>query len=203
MKHSAFAFTAALAATLAAPAAFAFDDPAGDLLPSFTGTAVGALDILQSSAVFDSGTNTFTISATTNGHIAGMPGVAFAFGFDKGGANNAAFAAIGFPDVKFNAVTSLRADGTGAIGASAITPIISGNTISATFSANLLPGTGLDFANFTWALWSQDLTVSGLARNADFGPTANIQVSSVPEPTSWALMAAGLGLFALRRRVVR
>jgi len=175
----------ALVAAAAAPAAFAFDDPAGDLLPTFTGTPVGALDILQSSAVFDSTARTFTITAVTNGPVAGAAGVAYAFGFDKGGASNSPFAAIGFPDVKFNAVASLRADG---------------NSISATFSADLLPGTGLDFGNFAWALWSQDLAVSGLARNADFGPGANIQVSSVPEPASWALMAAGLGLFALRRR---
>jgi len=103
------AVATALVATAAAPAAFAFDDPEGDLLPSFTGTQVGALDILQSSAVFDSTARSFTISATTSGPIAGAAGVAFAFGFDKGGASNSAFAAIGFPDLKFNAVTALRA----------------------------------------------------------------------------------------------
>ncbi len=195
MKLLALSFSAV--AAIATPAAYAFDDAAGDILPSFTGTPVGALDILSSHATFDSVANTFTISATTAGPIAGMPGVAFAFGFDKGGANNSAFAAIGFPDVKFNAVVSLRADGTASTG---ITPVISGNTISATFSTDLLPSTGAAFGDFTWALWSQDLTVSGLARNADFGPGANLQVSSVPEPTSWALMAAGLGLFVLRRR---
>ena len=35
------------------------------------------------------------------------------------------------------------------------------------FSADLLPSTGFDFANFTWALWSQDLAVTGLARRDD------------------------------------
>ncbi len=189
----------AAALSLAAPAAFAFDDPAGDILGSFTGTPVAALDILQSSAAFDSVARTFTISATTAGPIAGAAGVAFAFGFDKGGASNSPFASIGFPDVKFNAVAALRADGTGVIGAVALTPVISGNTISATFSADLLPSTGLDFGSYGWSLWSQDLAVTGLGRNADFGPTANVQVSSVPEPAAWALMLAGLGLLARRR----
>jgi hypothetical protein len=201
MKTSMLAAVAALSTTLSALPAHAVEDPAGDLLPSFTGAPVAALDILESHASFDSASNSFTVSATTAGAISGASGVAYAFGFDKGGASNAAFAAIGFPDVKFNAVVSLRADGTGNVGSATITPVISGNTISATFSAALLPSTGLAFNAYTWALWSQDLAVSGLARNADFGPTANLQVSSVPESASWALMAAGLGLLAWRRRL--
>jgi PEP-CTERM motif len=199
MMNSLSIATALVVAT-SAPAAFAFDDAVGDLLPSFTGTPVGGLDLLQSSAVFDAATGTFTVTATAHGPIDGVADLGFAFGFDRGGANNAAFAAIGFPDVKFNAVALLRSNGTAAIGNTAIPVWVSGNTISASFSADLLPSTGLDAAQFTWALWSQDLSVSGLARNADFGPAANIQVSSVPEPGAWALMAAGLGLLALRRR---
>lgn len=198
MRRSSPLMLAAALLGAAAPA-LAVTDPAGDLLPSFTGTPNPALDILAAQVVFDAGTQRFELSATTAGPIAGVPGLAFAFGFDRGGAANTPFAAIGQPDVRFNSVVSLRADGTGSLGGTPVSTWIDGATIHASVEASRLPGDGRGPSEFTWALWSQDLAVAGLARNADFGPGANVQVSSVPEPGSWALLAAGLGWLARRR----
>ena len=68
--------------------------------------------------------------------------------------------------------------------------------------ASLLPSHGFADPDYTWALWSIDADVTGLPRNADFAPEANIRVSAVPEPANVALLAAGFGLlgFVARRR---
>ena len=51
-------------------------------------------------------------------------------------------------------------------------------------------------------MWSIDSRVTGLRRLADFAPNANIGVTAVPEPETYALFAAGLGLmgWVARRR---
>lgn len=203
MKHT-FRLIAATAALAAAANAHAVSDASGDFLASFTGAHVGALDILSADVSFDLTTNNFLLHAQTAGPIAGVSGAAYVFGFNRGGVANSPFGGIGEPGVSFNSAATLRSNGTGAVGASAVPTTIAGNDIFGTVSASLLPPNGFDARNFTWALWSIDTGVTGLPRNADFAPDANIRVAVVPEPETYALMLAGLaavGFVARSRRV--
>jgi len=88
------------------------------------------------------------------------------------------------------------------IGANAVSTHIVGNEIFSTVSASLLPSKGLAFKDYTWTVWSIDSRVTGLGRLDDFAPNANIGVTAVPEPETYALFGAGLGLMGLvaRRR---
>jgi hypothetical protein len=203
MKH-ALRFLAIAATIAAATSAHAVSDASNDFLASFTGVHVGALDILSADVSFDPTANNFRLHAHTAGSIAGVTGAAYVFGFNRGGTANSPFGTIGAPGVSFNATATLRSNGTGAVGATAVPTTIAGNDIFGTVSASLLPPNGFAAKDFTWALWSIDSTIAGLPRNADFGPDANIRVAVVPEPETYALMAAGLamlGVVARRRRV--
>ena len=88
------------------------------------------------------------------------------------------------------------------VGANAVTSHIVGNQIYSTVSASLLPSKGLAFKDYTWTVWTIDNRVPGLARLADFAPDVNIRVTAVPEPSTYAMLAAGLGLMGMvaRRR---
>jgi len=196
----------ACAALAASAGAHATTDAAGDFLASFTGTPVGALDIRAADVSFDAVANTFVLHATLAGPVAGAAGVAYVFGFDRGGSVNQPFAAIGFPDVRFNATVTLRADGTGVVGSNPVVTAISGNDVFGVVSASLLPSNGALPADYTWALWAIDSRISGAPRNADFAGTGNFAVAAVvPEPQSYALLLAGLAVVGsvARRRAAR
>ena len=191
------------AALCGAASAHAVADASGDFLASFTGTQLGAFDILQADVAYDPLAHVFRLHARTAGPIAGTAGAAYVFGFDKGGTANKPFGPIGVPDVAFNATATMRANGTGSVGSNAFSVSIVGDEIFGTVSETLLPGNnGRAFEDFTWALWAIDSTITGLPRNADFAPTANINVAVVPEPETYALMLAGLGAvgWVARRR---
>jgi hypothetical protein len=177
-------------------------DPQGDFLPSFSGSRNAALDLLSADVTFDASNNQFLLQASTAGQISGANGAAYVFGFDTGGKANTPFTTIGEPGVAFNETVVLKADGTGTVGTTPVYAHVVGDQIFATVSAALLPSHGFADADYTWALWSIDLNISGLPRNADFAPDANVGVSAVPEPGNVALLAAGLGLlqFVSRRR---
>jgi hypothetical protein len=193
--------TLLIAAGLAATAnAFAVTDPVGDFLPSFTGAHAAALDIVSADVAFDAAHGDFLLHATAAGPIAGTPSAAYVFGFDLGGTPKTPFGAIGEPGVAFTSTVILHSNGTGAAGSSAVTTRVVGDDIWAVVPIALLPTNGIADTDVTWALWSIDSNVAGLARNADFALDGDTRVSAVPEPAPLALMGAGLGLFACAAR---
>jgi hypothetical protein len=190
------------AAGLAAAAnAFAVSDPGGDFLASFTGPRIAALDILWADVTFDAAHDDFLLHATTAAPLAGTH-AAFVFGLNLGGTPKAPFATIGEPGVTFTSTVTLASNGRGSVGGTAVATSVHGDEIDAIVPAALLPTKGIADADVTWALWSIDSSVAGLARNADFAPDADIRVSAVPEPAPIASMLAGIGLLgvAARRR---
>lgn len=202
--HQVLRSLALFAGFAAAAGAHAGPDPAGDILQSFTGDrSVGAFDILSSDVTFDAGANVFLLHAHTAGNIADVPGAAYVFGFNRGGATNSPFADIGVPGVTFDASALLRSNGTGLSGVNPIVARVDGQDIFATVAASVLPPTGFEPGHFTWALWSVDTQIQGNFRNADFAPDANLQVAAaVPEPETYALMLVGFSVlgFVGRRR---
>ena len=105
--------------------------------------------------------------------------------------------------VAFTSAITLASNGTGAVGGTAVATHVHGDEIDAIVPAALVPTIGIADTDVTWALWSIDSTVTGLARNADFAPDGDIRVSAVPEPAPIASMLAGLSLLgvAARRRL--
>lgn len=188
------ALVTALAFTGCTLSVQAAQDPAYDLLPSFTGTPSAGLDLIEADVVFDSDSNTFALQARTLGPITDLQSGALVFGFNRGGSANQPFGAIGFGDISFNATALLRGDGSGSIGSTVIKVQVKGDTVSAVLPASLLPSQGLAPQDFFWALWAVDLAVTGLPRNADFIAASNLNVSVVPEPASLALLLAGIAV---------
>jgi len=194
--------TAALALSAQA---HAVTDPSGDFLAGYTGSRDAAFDVLSADVSYNPSTREFVFRTAVAGPVAAASGAAYVFGLNAGGATNTPFAPVGLPGVAFNRTVMLRADGTGAIGATPISEQIVGNQIFTTVSASLLPSNGLAFKDYTWSVWSVDTNVAGLARLADFAPNANIAVAVVPEPETYGMMLAGLGMLGMvaRRRARR
>lgn len=198
----------ACASTLAlcALSAAALTDPVGDFLPTFTGPANADLDVVSSFVNWDPVSQTFTASGTMAGAIGTTAGASFIWGFDRG-AGTERFVA-GTPStgvgVFFDSVLVLTGAGAGTInllnGTPAVTLApgsvqISGNTISATFAASLLPSNGRLFEQYGWNLWPR--SGPGNAAISDFAPDASTPVvTTVPEPATWALLLAALPALA-------
>lgn len=152
-------------------------DAVGDFLPSFAGPRNADLDAVRGEVTLDGAA--FTFSSTSAGTIGTTPGALYVWGVNRG-RGTARFGDLA-PGVLFDAVVVLRADGTGQVVdfTSAASPVASplpagsvtirGAEVTGRVPTTLLPGQGLQPAQYTVNLWPR----TGLGRNdqiADFAP---------------------------------
>jgi len=190
------------------------DNP-NDILSTFGGNKLLStdLDVLNATVLYDSTTDLFRLSATLNGTPGTTPAGLYVWGVNTGaGTANPGFTANGVNGVRFNEVVLVQPNGTGSVidtggggPGGTLDPgsvTISGNTISAVVSGSLLQSTGFNKIDYTWNLWPRDVSFGTLAdfnQIADFAPdNANFTTTpgSVPEPGTYALLLAGLGVVA-------
>ena len=196
-----------LAAPLAQAQSVTITDPVGDFLPSYTaGPQLADLDVTSFSLNYNSATSIFTIGATFAGPINPTTAGFYVFGVNTGTGTSRPFAAIGEGNVIFNQAIVIQKNGTGTIGATALSPssiTISGNSLTALVPLSLLPSTGFSPLQYGFNLWPRIGSGSN-SQITDFSPeNATLAISPAPEPATWASMLVGLtgaGGWARRRR---
>lgn len=220
MKRLTFA-PLALAACLAAPwtstlAASAVVDGYGDFLPTYTaGPTAGDLDVIAAAGFYDGLEQTFTLSAILADQVGTTAGALYVWGIDRGLGTErfvAGSPSIG-QGVFFDSVLIVRQDGTGIFNdfINGVVTDLDPASIHLSSVTVTLDDLSLDLfapdtagftspSQYTWNLWPR----LGLGANnqiSDFAPDGSnlsFQVTAVPEPETWAMLLAGLGLMGVR-----
>ncbi|MGZ3272924.1 MAG: autotransporter outer membrane beta-barrel domain-containing protein [Caulobacteraceae bacterium] len=137
------------------------NDPAGDFIPSYTGPKAGDMDVLFVQGVYDG--VTIRLDAVVNGTPGTTAGGAYVWGLQRG-QGTARFGPVA-PGVLFDSVITITPGSPTSIrdlvsGASFTLPasatVISGNKISLTFNASLLPNLGLTTPRYLINLWPRN-----------------------------------------------
>ena len=215
------AAAAAIAAVPAVSHAVATTDPVGDLLSTYPGPRGGDLDVVTTDVIYNG--NSFLFTTTLAAPVGTTPGGFYVWGLDRGQGTarfgqftvgNNTYDARG---VLFDSVVILRPGGASQVtdlvagtppttlAASAVS--ISGNQLSGTVAATLLPSLGLAPDRYTYNLWprftSAENPIAGNAQITDFAPDNSNNVVSVartgtvPVPSTLALGLLSLGIGAL------
>jgi len=154
-------------------------DPADDFLPTYSGPHAGDLDIARAQVTF-TGTE-FLFSATLQAAVGTTPEAFYVFGVDRGaGAATANFASIGFPNIVFDLVISVRPGGDSVVndlvaGVRTTLPAgnvsVDGNTVLARVPLSMLESKGLKPEQYMWNLWPRWGGIPfGDAQISDFAP---------------------------------
>lgn len=181
-------------------------DPAGDFLPTYTGSKTGAYDVLIAGGTFDG--TTFHLFATLAGPVSGSPGTPlYVWGINTGtGVNN--FANVNNANVTFNRVFTLNA---AAVTSNvSVTGFINGRDVGINVPLSILTSTGFAPQDFLWNLWPRDTSapagaapVGTASAISDFAPdNAVARFDIIPEPATLVVFGAvaAAGALGSRRR---
>lgn len=173
-------------------AAAALTDPQGDFIPSYIGPKNGDLDVLAFQGVYNG--STIRLDATLNGAPGATSGGLYVWGLQRG-QGTARFGAIA-PGVVFDAVVSITPGGVTSVrdlvsGAAVTLPasatVITGNKISVTFDASVLPSLGLSTPRYLINLWPRNGGAN--ANISDFAPDNSDAPLTLAFPTPEAASA--------------
>lgn len=223
-RRAIFGLACALTALAAPAAAEIISDDVGDFAPTYVGARIDQLDIREAAAVYFG--DSFGFVSNHSFETLSDPGDVtpiYVWGIDRGAGQERLVG--GSPSVGqgifFDALLVLTVSAIDGVSASVTTfapggavttalgfdnAFAAGDLVGAFLSADLLPSTGFDLADYRFNLWTRDaggnVHIADFARDGGMFAAEDLSPGAVPEPTTWALMLAGFGLAGatLRRR---